>query len=234
MKYFLTYMISILLANFICSCGKDDGLEATLSTNTSVTDKAGNTYTVGFDQVSSINQDPFVEKRNNQGTVVWRHRYEETPVDGKAICITLDRDEKPHVVFTVDGGSNLQSYITRHKVEAQAFNAVFQSGYGTGGGPAVSVIARLNPETGLIEKGTFLTARLTNGNTNTLRIEAIGVQAGGNMMLRGRSAAWPPGKGSTYARFPNITDEDRVDGAFLLQYTLNPSMNEILDAKLNP
>ncbi len=235
----LSYRILLLLMALLIliSCQDDNSVTEELDLNgfsskQMVTDRHGNTYIIGYDQVSSINQDPFIEKRNSEDEVVWRIRYEESPPDGKGELITLDTDnETPIAIFTIDGGSNDATYITRHKIEDGAFDNVFQNSYGSGGGPSVTIIARINPENGHIKKATFLTARLNNGNTNTLRAEEIRV-TGNTVDILARSAAWPPGEGNSYQRFPNITDEDRVDGAFLLYYEFSKDFSEIKRAVL--
>jgi len=203
-----------------------------LSASTTAQDALGNRYEVGFDQASSINQNPFVRKVNSSGQEVWRVIYENTPVDGRAVLVAIDANQKPYVVFMVDGGSNDAGAINKKELDnANAFSGVFQNGYGSGGGPKVSVIARLNPENGKIEKGTFITARLTNGKTNTLNITKLGFQ-NAKIAFEVSSAAWPPGVGSSYVRFPNITDEDRVDGSFKIYYEMNPDLSEIEKAVL--
>lgn len=198
-----------------------------LAANNTAQDAAGNRYEVGFDQATSINQNPFVRKTNAAGQEIWRVVYENTPVDGRAVWIALDANQKPYVVFTVDGGSNDAGAINKKELDnPNAFSGVFQSGYGSGGGPKVSVIARLNPANGKIEKGTFVTARLTDGKSNTLNITKFGFQ-NNKVAFEVSSAAWPPGEGSSYVRFPNITDADRVNGAFKIYYEMNLELSAI-------
>lgn len=193
-------------------------------------DSEGNTYSIGFDQVSNINQDPFIHKQNADGETVWRLRYEETPVDGRGRMIAFLND-RLWAVFSVDGGSNASEYISRHQTEAHAFDGVYLSGYGRGGGPVVNVLCEINPATGKIIRGSFLRAQLDNGNTNTKRIVAIG-WIDGNVGIKAESAAWPAGIGTSFVKMPNITNDDRVDGAFQLYYEMDDDFNEILVAGL--
>lgn len=202
-----------------------------LSSATEATDSEGNTYRVGYNQASGNNQNPFVVKENAAGEQVWRITHETTGVDGRATLIAVDSRNRPWVVFSLDGGSNSGDYLTKKEVEGQAFSGVFQSSYGNGGGPKVSVLARLNPSSGKIEKGSFVTARLTSGNTNTLNIKKLGFKDSAPA-FEVSSAAWPPGAGRSYSRFPDITDADRVDGAFKVYYEMNEDLSAITKAEL--
>ncbi|MEM0997614.1 MAG: hypothetical protein AAGN35_11060 [Bacteroidota bacterium] len=196
-----------------------------------VADGQGNRYLVGFDQVSSNNQNPYVQKRDAEGNELWRYSYETSGVDGRGVIAAVDASDQPWVVFSLDGGSNGTDYITRLRTDADAFNGVFQNTYGNGGGPTVAVIARLDPESGEIMRASFLTARLTDGATNTLRITKIGFNEG-LVVVSSESAAWPPGLGLMYERLPNITDADRVDGVFKIDYAFDEALKEIRNAVL--
>ncbi len=226
------------LALVITACSEDDpsdagdpGSSGELTNATSVENTSGEVYRVGFDQQSSNNQNPFVEKVDAQGDRLWRVNHETTGVDGRAPLVALDQQENPWVVFTVDGGSNSGDFINQRAISPGAFNDVFANSYGRGGGPVASILARLDPATGSIVKGTFVTARLTNGNTNTLRITALGF-VNGNVTFEATSAAWPPGTGSSYMRMPSITDADRVNGSFELYYEITGDLSEIQVARL--
>lgn len=203
-----------------------------LRADKTLTDREGNQYRIGFDQASAINQNPFIVKRDPAGKQLWKMTYEDTPVDGRGVWIAMDGQGKLWAVFTVDGGSNLTGAIHRKAVKnTQAFSGVFMNSYGSGGGPKASVIARIDPKDGKIEKGTFVAARLGNGRTNTLQIQRFGVRDG-QVIFEASTAAWPPGKGRTYAPFPSITDADRVSGAFKLVYAMDANLTRIEEAWL--
>lgn len=208
----------------------DPNLNDALSKDTEAIDNHGNVYKIGFDQVSSINQDPYIRKTNSDGETVWRIRYEETPVDGRGTVIAFI-DGKLLAVFTLDGGSTDSKYLNRHHVMEGAFNGVFQSGYERGGGPKVSILCEIDPESGKIKKGSFVTARLTNGNSNSLVIKEIGVNQG-KIAFKVSAAAWPPGVGNKYIRMPDITDADRINNAFLIYYEMEADFSAITKADL--
>jgi hypothetical protein len=233
MKSYPFIWIFILLS--FGSCVEDSGGSGTENDIPFVTDHfavddAGNTYLTGFDQVSSTNQDPFIHKKNSRGETIWRLRYEETPVNGRGILLAW-HDGKLFVVMTVDRGSLSPKSITLHQAMPGAFDGVFQSMYGQGGGQIVSLVMEINPETGKIMKGTFITSRLTDGITNILVVRQIGF-SNGEIVLRAAAGSWPPGVGTSYVRFPNISDADRIEDAFWLRYEMEPDFSRITKADL--
>lgn len=231
MKNILTCLLCFFL---LISCTENDASPESfnnLSSDDSVIDAIGNMYEVGFEQVSGNNQNPFVLKRDVNGTVLWKINHEETPVDCRAKLIAINGSGRVYAVFSVDGGSNENTYITKHQIEANAFDNVYLNSYGSGGGPKVSVLTEINPDNGKIIKGTFLIARLSNGSTNSLSIDGMGFNETG-ILLESTSAAWPPGAGTNYQRYPNITDEDRIDGFFKVNYIVDYNLSEILLAEI--
>ena len=241
---YYTFLFAILLSGLSVACSDDNDNEdnsnggkngppadAQLTSTTIATDSKGFKYTIGFDQASSINQNPFLLKEDPDGNRVWRITHESTGVDGRGVWVAIDNNDIPWAVFSVDGGSNSNEYITQKHVEPNAFSSVFANSYGRGGGPKVAILAQINPENGNIAKGTFVTARLTNGRTNTLNIVSIGFN-NGHIAFESSSAAWPPGAGEQYVRLPNITDEDRVDGSFKVYYEINTALSSIIEATL--
>ncbi|GAA4271930.1 hypothetical protein U6A24_22780 [Aquimarina gracilis] len=231
-----------LLCIFLLGCTSDDtkddngtpnpNLENIDFTNaTTATDDNGNSYEIGFNQVTSINQDPFVRKKNAAGETIWYVEHEKSEVDGRAKMILIDNNNTPWVVFTVVGGSNTPTYITTQAIVEGAFANVYQKSYGTGGGPKVSIIAKLNPETGAIEKATYMIAKKDDGKTNGFNIQEIGI-TNQNIAVKAESVAWPPGTGTSYQRFPDITDADRVDGVFNMYYEVKTDLTQIVDAQI--
>ncbi|WP_340203115.1 hypothetical protein [Ascidiimonas sp. W6] len=236
---FCTYsLFALLVAITSCSDLDDDAnvrppevIDTVLITQTTATDTDGNRYEIGFNQAGPENQNPFVRKKTGAGQIIWTKIYEDSPVNGKAELIQIDDQGNVWVIFSLDGGSNESGFITQKEVEGAAFSNVYQSSYGSGGGPRVAVITRINPATGLIIKGSFVTARLNNGDTNTLRATKTGFN-NGNFAFESSTASFPPGTGTAYEKYPNITDQDRVDGAFKVYYELNFGLSEITRAVL--
>ncbi len=230
---------------FLIACNSDDNPSETppvdpinsnpnveLTTSTTVSDTNGNTYEVGFNQVSSINQDTFVRKKNANGESVWYVEHETSEVDGRATLIFIDNTDTPWVVFTLVGGSYSDDYLTKRELSnSNAFKSVYEGSYGNGGGAKVSIIAKLDPNTGKIVKGSFVIAKKSDGKTNGLIIKSIGM-VDGQLAFTANTAAWPPGEGSSYNRFPNITDADRINNSFKLYYEMSTDLKTISHAEL--
>ena len=212
--------------------GAVDLPDTELTSEASSSDADGNVYEVGFNQVSSINQDPFVRKMNANGESIWYVEHEKSEVDGRAVLVFVDPDNIPWVVFTLVGGSYSEDYLTvRELSDPDAFNNIYAGSYGNGGGAKVSIIARLDPDTGKIDKGTFITARKNDGKTNGLRILGLGMNEG-RLAFSADTAAWPPGEGTDYTRFPDITDADRIDNSFKMYYEMDTDLRTMTKAIL--
>ncbi|MFW5803922.1 MAG: hypothetical protein ACOCWG_01670, partial [bacterium] len=192
MKYFL---MTLLIVSMMISCKKENEKISildnyNLSTNSETEDSQGNIYSVGYIQRPD-NQDTRVTKKDKNGKVIWELEHAASETDERAILVSLDEDENPWVVFIVLGGSNNDKYITRKETSPGAFDHVFLNSFGNGGNKQVSVVTRLNPQTGKIEKGTFLTARLSSGKTNSLIVDGIAIKDG-KVALGITSGSRPP------------------------------------------
>jgi hypothetical protein len=231
-SFLLSLLLTISLLS-VTACGTtdtDDSIPSDifLSTSSSMTDQGGNRYEVGIRQTDDGWNNPVVTKQDANGELLWSLEHDNSPVDVRAEVVTLDTNQRPWVVFTLDGGSSSNSYITLRATSETAFQSVFQSNYGQGGGPQVSVIARLNPENGVIERATFLTARMDNGNTNRFRVRGIGV-ADGFVRIQGESGFRPPHAGTSFTPHPEATEFGPC-GSFLMQIDLTYSLNEIAES----
>ena len=204
---------------------------AVVEAQTRVVDASGNVYEVGFDQVTSIRQDPFVRKSDAGGNLIWWVRHDETPADVKAVAIDLDRDGNPYVVFSIDGGSNDPDRFQRNWVEGSPFSGAPFPSYGPGGGGTVTVVARLNPRNGRITDATFIISQLNNGNTNTFSPQGIRV-VGNTVIVAANSAAWPPAAGSraggAFRRFdPEVFNDDTRSQGPRFQVALPLDLSEL-------
>jgi hypothetical protein len=118
---------------------------------------------IGTFQRGNNNQDPIVTSFTN-GIRDWTQSYDTSGIDGRGVGLLWDEgSQNLYGVFTADGGSQGDETF------GQATQDGWLSGYGSGGGAAVSVLLKLNPTTGTSEAGTFIRALLSNGGTNTLR-----------------------------------------------------------------
>lgn len=116
------------------------------------------TYVAGFTQLSQ-NQDAYVLCLENEG-IVWSKYYDRSPDDSRAVDLVANAQHL-YVAFTCTGGNT----------DFRASQGSFQESYGTGGGPKILFLARIHPETGNVERATFIGCRLDNGKTNTMRLK---------------------------------------------------------------
>lgn len=116
------------------------------------------TFITGYSQRPN-NQDAYVICEQNSN-VIWSKYYNTSPDDSKGVALIADVNDLI-VAFTCTGGNT----------GFQSTSSVFQTSYGSGGGPKIVFLARINPNTGAISSATFIGCKLTNGNTNTLRPE---------------------------------------------------------------
>ena len=121
------------------------------------------TIYIGTFQRGGNNQDPIVTSFTN-GVRNWIQYYDTSGIDGRGAGLLWDEtSQNLYGVFTADGGSQGTETF------GQATQGGWLSGYGSGGGAAVSVLLKLNPNTGDSEAGTFIRSVLSSGNTNTVR-----------------------------------------------------------------
>ncbi len=227
----------LLVLLTVSSCtndsSNDDGFgpaEVPLAALKEVRDAQGNTYQVGHDQVSANNQNPFVVKKAPNGTVLWRVAHESTPVDGRAYLVNVDQQGNPWVVFSVDGGSNSNDYITKKHIAPGAFDGVFLNSFGRASGAAkVAVLARLDAEDGKIVKATFLMSRTQEGNinntekTNSFEATKLGFAQDGGVLIEGNSWFKPPAEDATQGNFKHhaeATDTNKQGSHWVMQLKL--------------
>lgn len=142
----------------------------------------GATLFVGYQQVSSANQDPVV-RRFDGATARWCVRHEQQSPDGRALGVTWDGGATAYVVFTiVGGGSDLDKAAT----------GGWLASYGNGGGAKVAVVGQLDAATGALARASFVIAKLSSGKTNTFNPTDAPIRlANGDVELDGDSAFQP-------------------------------------------
>ena len=138
-------------------------------------------FVAGYRQVSGNNQNPLIARYDN-GNLTWsRVNYETGTPDARAYGLLFDpSSNKLYAIFSVDGGQSGSSGFERFTGKG------WLRGYGTGGGPKVAVVAQINPSTGAPIGGTFVTAQLSNGKTNSVQVTGISL-SGGNLILKANS-----------------------------------------------
>jgi hypothetical protein len=150
----------------------------------------GNTaFYIGYQQVSSNNKNPITIRFNN-GIKTWcRTDYETTNDDGTGYGLYWSGGSVLYGVYSSTGsqtGSDFRRFATGR----------WLSSYGSGGGPKVAVIARINPDNGQVYYATFLTAKKAdNGNTNSLVVRSLSWN-GTNLTVQAKSW-WTPRRTNT-------------------------------------
>jgi ABC-type sugar transport system substrate-binding protein len=143
-----------------------------------------NAIYVGTWQRTAIDQDPLVASINTAtNTLNWlRNDYESVPPDGRGNGVLVTSTGDVYVAFSVDGGSNNYNF---------AANGGWLTSYGQGGGGKVGVLVQIDSASGAPLRGTFITAVLNSGNTNSLNISALDVDSNGNIVVSANTAAAP-------------------------------------------
>jgi hypothetical protein len=163
--------------------GRCSSTEAELGDLAHVT--VGNTTLyVGYEQVSSDNQDPLVI-RYDAGELVYCRYHESEGPDGRAVGVTWDGGEIAYVVYTVVGGGTA--------LEGKGgWLSSYAPGAISGGGPKVSVVGRVNVADGGLSSASFIMALTGESKVNTHRPkDAVTVLEDGNVEFLGESAHKP-------------------------------------------
>ena len=125
------------------------------------------TIYVGTHQASSTNQNAIIASVTGD-TVNWiKADYENLAPDSDARGVVWD-GLNLYVVLTADGGAPLgDGGLERFTQDG------WLSSYGAGGGANASVILKLDPSSGDAEFGTFVYAKRSSGDTNTIMPTAL-------------------------------------------------------------
>ncbi|MCC5615789.1 hypothetical protein LC605_12060 [Nostoc sp. CHAB 5836] len=144
---------------------------------------------IGYQQVSSNNKNP-VTIRFDNGIKTWcKTDYETTNDDGTGYGLYWDGANVLYGVYSSTGsqtGNDFRRFATGR----------WLSSYGSGGGPRVAVIARINPADGQVGYATFLSAKKAdNGQTNSLVVNNLSWD-GTNLTVQAKSW-WTPRRANT-------------------------------------
>jgi hypothetical protein len=142
------------------------------------------TIYIGYQQISSKNQDPRIIRFDN-GFKTWcRSDYETTNDDSRGYGLLWNGGNALYGVFSTTGTQSGNDFRRFAKNS-------WLSGYGNGGGAKIAVIARINPANGNIYQATFLSAkRPSDGRTNSLEVKNLSWN-GSNLTVKG-DAWWSP------------------------------------------
>ncbi len=233
---FIVIPATFLMISFLHSCSSSTSVSnkktaINFSADTSVTDIEGYLYVIeNTDEDKNRTTIPTISRFRPDGNLEWKVEYDNSSVKVTGVLITLDELNRPWAVFHVNGDSGSSNYIRVKHVSENAFKNVYQPLYGTGGETNISLIARINSSNGIIEKATFLSSQLSNGNSNTLEVLAVGVNRR-TVHVQAESAFTPPYPGSSYVPHPHATHL-RDCNFFPIQIGLDIDLNFIKTSKV--
>jgi hypothetical protein len=130
-------------------------------------DSLGNKYVASYKQVSSNNQDAFLTKYDSKGSKVFEKRLTTSPPDERCTSVVVNKESNVDYLYllcSVDGGNTDFNKFMSPKA--------FQKSYGSGGGPKIGVILKLDTNGNKVG-GTFLGGKLGSGRTNTINLQSI-------------------------------------------------------------
>lgn len=168
------------------------------------------TVFAGYRQVSATNQNPILVAFDGTTQIWCRDDYDSSGADSRAFGV-VNIGGTFYAVFSADGGN----------VSFSGSVNGWQPSYGVGGGPRVSAVVELNATNGNIVGGTFIIARLQNGDTNTANVSSV-VGSGGNIVISGDSASWP-------LRADGTANTDCISRTF--RYTLTADLSTLISAE---
>jgi hypothetical protein len=160
--------------------------EASISATGAARIKLGTqTIYVGTQQVTSINQNPIIASfdSSNPANNWVRTDYEITGADGRGYGLFWSGSQL-YGVFSVDGTQGTPDEDFR-RVSGTATQSWLRS-YGTGGGPKVAVLAKLNPATGEMTDAVYLSA-INSGKSNSFVVTGLTTNAAGNVVVSAES-----------------------------------------------
>jgi len=140
---------------------------------------------IGYEQVSSNNQNPRLIRFTNGVRDWYRTDYEVTDDDSTGVGLLWDGAQTLYATFTSTGSQGTPDQDFRRF----ATNG-WLSSYGQGGGAKVAIVAKLDPSTGNVQNATFVSAVLNNGNSNSLAVKELSL-SGNNVVVSGDSFFFP-------------------------------------------
>ncbi|MGJ5634262.1 hypothetical protein [Nostoc sp. CALU 1950] len=145
---------------------------------------------IGYQQLSN-NKNPITIRFNN-GIKAWcRTDYETTRDDGTGYGLYWNGSDVLYGVYSSTGsqtGNDFRRFASMRWLPS----------YGSGGGPKVAVIARINPANGDVSYATFLSAKKAdNGQTNSLVVNNLSWNSTNSTLTVQAKSWWTPRRANT-------------------------------------
>ena len=189
------------------------------------------TIYIGTWQRTGNNQDPIIASFDSiNHTNNWvRTDYETTGADARGRGLFWDGEDDLYAVFSVDGtqGTSAQDF-RRATTDAKQY---WLRSYGQGGGARVSVLARIdiddltNP--GEMTDAAYLTALLSNGKSNTLKVTDISLKPDDNLIVKADSYFSPRNPDGSRIQIPA-----GFSSPFDYTLVITPELNEVLETEV--
>ena len=189
------------------------------------------TIYIGTWQRTGNNQDPIIASFDSiNHTNNWvRTDYETTGADARGRGLFWDGEDDLYAVFSVDGtqGTSAQDF-RRATTDAKQY---WLRSYGQGGGAKVSVLARIdiddltNP--GEMTDAVYLTALLSNGESNTLKVTDISLKPDDNLIVKADSYFSPRNPDGSRIQIPA-----GFSSPFDYTLVITPELNEVLETEV--
>lgn len=156
-------------------------------------------YVTGDRQLTSTLRMAYAEAYSPTGTRLWR-AWGHSAAEAQAVNSLADTDGRRilraadgglYVAARTDGGNNVFRFQPQNLAQSapnlgfDAYNQTFQ----LSGAPSLAYYARLDPATGAMLRGQFLLSRLSNGNGNSVGVDALALAADGALVLGGQAFA---------------------------------------------
>ncbi|WP_261265698.1 Calx-beta domain-containing protein [Laspinema olomoucense] len=157
-------------------------------------------YVTGFNQVSTNLQTPFIRGFDTALNLLWNTwDYSATEVtsqnlgaDTRGERLTVGNDGTLYFLGKTDGGNNvftrdgdtITTNLGSPLIQQDEYNNL--SGAGSG---AFTFFAKIDSNTGIIDRGQYIATRLSNGNANSFNPNSIAVDESGNVYIGGGAAA---------------------------------------------
>ncbi|MCT7983226.1 hypothetical protein NG796_07970 [Laspinema sp. A4] len=157
-------------------------------------------YVTGFNQVSSDLQTPLIRGFDSNLNLLWNTwDYSATEVtsqnlgaDTRGERLTIADDGTLYFLGKTDGGNNvftrdgntITTTLGSRLIQQDEYNNL--SGAGSG---SFTFFAKIDSNTGMIDRGQFIATRLSNGNANSFNPNSIAVDESGTVYIGGAAAA---------------------------------------------
>ncbi len=166
-------------------------------------------------------KDPFAFAFDRAGKQVWAlwnpdpKRERPTELGGNGLMAdtsgnlaAVDRSGNLLLGYFADGGNTIMMRDPRdpaRPLAASVLDGVFQNtpGYGFVGAAKTSVLFRVEPKTGRLDKGTWLSSWINPRRANSLQISAVDTDEDARTFVVGRSYAGCPTRQPWYTCMPN-------------------------------